>query len=220
MDRQEFKFTNEQREHLLGCWKRKKEKELAVKFLNAAELTISMWRAIAFPNPPISRKEQQQQLDNLALKAKEMIRAFNGLSLQVACALPFIMHLHDESPSNSMPGHFLISPLPGGSSPQGKGAYYMIAESFPDPITQADFCMGFLRKLKAAAEDFDLDCLVEQKPRSKYGETSLLAWLIDDYQEHFKKYPTATNARAGEPGSVSPFRRFAADLGDILKLKL
>lgn len=220
MDRQTFSFTEEQRKRLLTCWKKKHEKALAVDFLDTVEFTIGMWRGVALPNPPTNRKEQQQQLDNLALKAKEMIRAFEGLSLYVASALPFVLHfkMHDEYPSNSKVDHLLISPLPG-QSPQGQAAYHLIAEAFPDPVTQADFCMEFLRRVKYAAENFGLEHQHKQPRISKYKEASLLAWLIEDYQTHFGKYPTATNARTGDPESTSPFRRFTADIGNILNLK-
>lgn len=217
MDKQAFKFTEEQRKSLLECWGRKKEKTLAVDFLDAVELSINIWRNIELSNPPASRKEEQQQLGNLALKAKEMIRAFEGLSHDVACALPFVLYFEkqDEVSLNFKVNYRLISPLPG-QSPQGQDAYRLIAEAFPDPITQADFCMGFLRRIKAAAEDFGLERLHEQTRIIKYNEVSLLGNLIEDYKEHFGKYPAAGNARGGEPEGTSPFRKFAAEIGKIV----
>lgn len=217
MGKRTFKFTEDQCKRLLECWGRKKEKALAVDFLDAVELSISMWRDVALPNPQASRKDEQQQLDNLALKAKEMIRAFEGLSHYVACALPFVLHFekHGEVSSNFRADYRLISPLPG-QSPQGQDAYRLIAEAFPDPVTQVDFCMGILRRIKSAAEDFGLERQPEQTKISKYNEVSLLDWLICDYVEHFGKYPTAGNARSGEPEGTSPFRKFAVEIGKIV----
>lgn len=204
MKKSDFRFTDEQRKKLLKCWKRPHEKALAVDFLDAAELTIQMWHAIAMRHPPTSRKEEQEQLDKLALKAKEMIRAFEGLPLGVDCAFPFVFHLDgfDKDYSNL------------------KDDSRLMAESFPDFSTQADFCMDFLRRLKAAAENFGLERQCELPQIGKFKEVSLLGDLISDYQECFGKYPSASNAPSGDPGDVSPFRKFTTEIAKIIASKL
>lgn len=200
MKKPEFRFTDEQRKKLLTCWKRKREIDLAVDFLDAAELTIQMWHAIHMRHPPISRKEEQEQLDNLALKAKEMIRAFEGLPYFVGNAFPFIFHLDgfDKDYSNL------------------KDDPRLMAESFPDFSTQADFCMDFLRRLKAAAENFGLERQRVRPRIGKFKEVSLLGDLISDYQESFGKYPSASNAPGGDPGDISPFRKFTTEIVEII----
>lgn len=204
MKKPEFCLTDEQRTKLLRCWKRPREKTLAVDFLDAAELTIQMWYAIGMRHPPMSRKEEQEQLDNLALKAKEMIRAFEGLPMMVDCAFPFVFHLEgfDEDYSNL------------------KDDPRLMAESFPDFSTQADFCMDFLRRLKAAAENFGLERQRERPRIGKFKEVSLLGDLISDYQESFGKYPSASNAPSGDPGDVSPFRKFTTEIAEIIDRQL
>lgn len=147
MKKPEFRFTDEQRKKLLTCWKREREKGLAVDFLDAAELTIQMWHGIELRHPPTSRKEEQEQLDNLALKAKELIRAFEGLPDMVACAFPFVFHLDGLNKDYS----------------NLKGDSRLMAESFPDFSTQADFCMDFLRRTKVVAENFGLERQREQQ---------------------------------------------------------
>ena len=131
--------------------------------------------------------------------------------------ITFFLHFekHGEVSSNFKADYRLISPLPGQST-QGQDAYRLIAEAFPDPVTQTDFCIGFLRRIKATAEDFGLERQREQTRIVKYNEVSLLDWLINDYTEHFGKYPAAGNARGGEPEGTSPFRKFAVEIGKIV----
>ncbi len=204
MKKPEFCLTDEQRKKLLTCWKRPREKALAVDFLEAAELTIQMWHGIAMRQPPTSRKEEQDQLDNLALKAKEMIRAFEGLPMMLDCTFPFVFHLDgfDKDYSNL------------------KDKPRLMAESFPDFSTQADFCMDFLKRLKAAAENFGLERQPELPRIGKFKEVSLLGDLISDYQEYFGKYPSASNAPSGDPGNVSPFRKFTTEIAEIIDHQL
>lgn len=204
MKKPEFRFTDEQREKLLTCWKRRREKALAVDFLGATELTIQMWHGISLRYPPVSRKEEQEQLANLALKAKEMFRSFEGLPHFISSAFPFVFHLKGFNKDYS----------------NLKDDSRLMAESFPDFSTQADFCMDFLRRLKAAAENLDLKHQREIPRIGKFKEVSLLGDLISDYQECFGKYPSASNAPSGAPGDVSPFRKFTTEIAEIIDSQL
>lgn len=224
MDKAGFKFKESQRAKLLKCWPRKAEQHQAGVFLDFAESVISGWLPKTIPGPtPV--KEQIKKAGRIRLAAREMVAALEDMPEDVAGLLNVIwlrdkygedyFHQHAEASRKDQKNQMAqllevcACALAGKPSPSFTSALDKLP---PDLPRMLPVILDALKHLECAA--FDLANMTRgcKNWQNKELEQELAIGLALAYADHFDKLPS--------PANGSNFRKFAAELSEILGFEL
>lgn len=74
----EFKFCDQDRKQILAIWKRPKDQQKAIEFINTAEMTIGYWQFID-ESPRVSRYIQSKEHAKLKAKIAALTHSLNEI---------------------------------------------------------------------------------------------------------------------------------------------
>lgn len=225
-----FKLKERQRQALLTCWKRPRDREIAAVFLLDVEVIVSDWLQQLERHPSTGIKEQIAHAEDLHKKSISVRDALKDLPGDVAGLLNVIwvrskygmeyFRLHSEAyrkdRERNSPRKLMLTSVVRGLAPDGTpDAPPEVSEASklpPDFIKQAEDVLDFLDVLATASAVMG-DMLKGAKQwHNKEPEKRLLYALALSYELHFGKRPSAAN------GTL--FRKLVSDLSDILGYEL
>lgn len=231
MNSRAFRFTEEQRQRLLTCWKRPGDKKAASEFIKFSELLIADWLVENQQSPKTSIRNQIAQASNIRGKAKDLLIALDDLPNDVAAFINvgwlrerygesyFEQHSEacrkdreNNSPKRIVARAFLQAFYPKNETETFQSEFSKLPPNFEQSTVEVS---DYLRALIVAAGDMATILRDSKQWHNKEAEKDLLLSLAICYADNFGKPPSAANK--GKTGSESPFRKFLADLEDMFE---
>lgn len=238
MGKLSFCFEDEQRNRLLSCWKRPRDRETAAAYLLDVEWIVARWLQKQEQHPPTGVKEQITRTGDLCEKAQALLASLECLPQDIAELLNIFwlrqkygeryFKMHEEAyrkdhENNTALRMAVIAGLQGfacGDAPETQTIVSEVSKLPPDFLQQAKVTIDFLRVVESASQKMATSIQGQKNWHNKEVEENLLYSLALLYEDHFGKLPSAANQRAGQPESASPFRKFLVELCSILGIKL
>lgn len=238
MGSQGFHLDDKQRDKLLTCWMRPRDRKIAAAYLQDVELIVTEWMQRRKQHPPTDIKAQIAAADDLRGKAETMLVSLEHLPQDVAKLLNTVwlwqkygdeyFKLHEEAYRKDIescaPRKMALAAFVRGFAPEGslppQPEVSELSKLPSDYFKQANVAADFLRGVADASREIVWMLKNAKQWHNKGAEEGLLYSLAIRYEHHFGKLPSAANARKEQPESAAPFRQFAAELSNIIGHKL
>lgn len=227
-----FRFNDEQREALLTCWKRPRDREIAALYLQEVELLIADWQSNNARNPPTAIKQQIALANKLRMNVEKIPELLEQLPKDFEERLATVwlykkygdkyFELHEDACRKDMENNtarkLIVAAMAAALSPNGAASrpsvVFELSKLPPNYFQQSKTDADFLRIVASAAGEIAWMLRGSKAWTEKPNEEGLLFLLAFSYEHHFGKLPSASNAnREGYP---SPFRSFLEALAKII----